>query len=130
MFCKHCGKEVNDNAIICPNCGVATDNYGKTPVNTESTPADNNNADKKFNGLALAGMICAIAGIIGGNYILCIPSVVGLILSIFGIVKARQINSGHGFALAGIIVGAIGLFIWSIVWIYLGAIWFNIIFVW
>lgn len=22
MFCKHCGKEIDDEAVICPNCGV------------------------------------------------------------------------------------------------------------
>ncbi len=27
MFCKKCGKELDDEAIFCPNCGVATDNY-------------------------------------------------------------------------------------------------------
>lgn len=24
MFCKNCGKEIDDKAVICPNCGVAT----------------------------------------------------------------------------------------------------------
>ncbi len=24
MFCKNCGKEINDNAVVCPNCGCAT----------------------------------------------------------------------------------------------------------
>ena len=23
MFCYNCGKEVDDNAVICVNCGVA-----------------------------------------------------------------------------------------------------------
>ena len=124
MFCKHCGHEVNDNAIICPNCGVATDNYNKA-----SNPSGNN-SNQRFNGLALAGMICAIAGMIGGNYIFCIPSIVGLVLSIIGLIKVKEYNSGYGFALAGIIVGAISLFIWLIVWIWLGAIWFSIIFAW
>lgn len=22
MFCKNCGKEIDDNAYVCPNCGV------------------------------------------------------------------------------------------------------------
>ena len=25
MFCKNCGKEIDDRAAICPNCGVPTD---------------------------------------------------------------------------------------------------------
>lgn len=27
MFCWNCGKEINDAAISCPNCGAATENY-------------------------------------------------------------------------------------------------------
>lgn len=23
MFCKNCGKEINNRAVICPHCGVA-----------------------------------------------------------------------------------------------------------
>ncbi len=26
MFCKHCGKEVNENAVICVHCGCALKN--------------------------------------------------------------------------------------------------------
>ncbi len=25
MFCKNCGKEINDNAAVCIHCGVATE---------------------------------------------------------------------------------------------------------
>jgi len=25
MFCKNCGKEIDDKAYICPHCGVKTD---------------------------------------------------------------------------------------------------------
>ena len=24
MFCRNCGKEIDDKAVVCPNCGVAT----------------------------------------------------------------------------------------------------------
>ena len=26
-YCKKCGKELFDEAVVCPNCGVAQDNY-------------------------------------------------------------------------------------------------------
>lgn len=32
MFCKKCGKEIGDSAVICPNCGCATDNYVERKV--------------------------------------------------------------------------------------------------
>lgn len=30
MFCSKCGKEILDEALICPNCGCATNNYSQT----------------------------------------------------------------------------------------------------
>ncbi|MCQ2551290.1 MAG: zinc ribbon domain-containing protein [Clostridia bacterium] len=26
MYCTHCGSEIDDKAVVCPNCGVATAN--------------------------------------------------------------------------------------------------------
>ena len=28
MFCNKCGKEIDNEAVICPNCGCATNNFG------------------------------------------------------------------------------------------------------
>ncbi|MDR1570202.1 MAG: zinc-ribbon domain-containing protein [Oscillospiraceae bacterium] len=27
MFCSKCGKQIDDEALTCPGCGCATDNY-------------------------------------------------------------------------------------------------------
>ncbi len=27
MYCTNCGSEINEQAVICPNCGVLTSNY-------------------------------------------------------------------------------------------------------
>lgn len=27
MFCRKCGKELFDEAVVCPNCGCTTNNY-------------------------------------------------------------------------------------------------------
>ena len=27
MFCKNCGSQIDDNAVACPHCGIATDNF-------------------------------------------------------------------------------------------------------
>lgn len=29
MYCKNCGNHLADEAIVCPDCGVATDNFYK-----------------------------------------------------------------------------------------------------
>lgn len=37
MYCTHCGNEISDNAVVCPKCGVPTDNY-----NVASKKGENN----------------------------------------------------------------------------------------
>ena len=81
MFCKNCGKEIDDNAYVCPHCGVKTDTDNK-PVATNST-----------NGMAIAGFVLSFF----------IP-ILGLIFSIIGLKKASECNSGRGLAIAGIII--------------------------
>ena len=40
MFCKKCGKEIDDAAVICPACGVQTDNFIKQQTQSqEQAPA-------------------------------------------------------------------------------------------
>lgn len=38
MFCKNCGKEIDDKAAVCIHCGVATGNssIGNAPVDNPS----------------------------------------------------------------------------------------------
>ena len=107
MYCKHCGHELNEKAVICTNCGFATDNFMQT-----AKPA---NSQQQTNTLAIVGMICAIVGSIGGNFFLCIPSIVGLVLSFIGMERVKEYKSGEGFAITGIIIGAISLMLWMII---------------
>ena len=30
MYCKNCGKEIDDKAVICPSCGVPVQDIAKT----------------------------------------------------------------------------------------------------
>ena len=53
MYCVHCGKEINENAVICPNCGVPTDKYY----------ASNKKSDN--NGLQTAAKIFLIISCVG-----------------------------------------------------------------
>ena len=41
MYCSKCGKEIADEAIICPICGCATANYHQ-PFTIHSTPPQSN----------------------------------------------------------------------------------------
>ncbi len=96
MFCSHCGKEINDNAVICPHCGVATDNLKRQT--TAATPAP---ASAESNTLAIVGFVLSF-----------IIAIAGLICSIMGYKKAQEPGmngNGKGLALAGIIISAISM---------------------
>ena len=83
MFCKNCGKEISDEAVICPNCGV--------PVQKEQAPVEQKNT------IATVGLVLSF-----------FVSVVGLILSIVGLKKSAELNgAGKKVAIAGIVISAI-----------------------
>ena len=91
MFCKNCGKEIDDNASVCIHCGVPVKHQTQQTAVTEP----------KTNGIAIAGLVLSI---------LWGTSLIGLILSIVGFQKSKteEYNgSGRSIALAGIIIGAI-----------------------
>lgn len=55
MYCNNCGKEIDDKAVVCPNCGVATQN------------AQNNTTSEVDNGgfgWGLLGCCIPIVGLI------------------------------------------------------------------
>ena len=104
-YCSNCGNEIKEGANACSNCG--------TMVNADSKPAVvvNNvqSTQGKSNGLAIAGFIVSLV-----STLLCCGSfnVISLILSIVGVVKAKDYDgSGKGMAIAGIIISSIGLLI-------------------
>ncbi len=41
MFCKTCGNELDNQALICPKCGVPTDNYNKTATTSAQSTTTN-----------------------------------------------------------------------------------------
>ncbi len=88
MFCKNCGKEISDNAYVCPNCGVKVENDAN-----EKNPL----AEKRTNPLAIVGFVLAFL----------IP-IAGLICSIIGKKQCAERNEGGaGLALAGLIISIV-----------------------
>lgn len=86
MFCKNCGKEIDDKAAICIYCGVST-SYNEKPQQ-EAT-----------NVLAIVGFILSF-----------FISIAGLICSIIGYKRAPDFGGkGKGLALAGIIISAVSM---------------------
>ena len=110
MFCRNCGSNIDDRAVICPHCGVPTNNMPQP-----ATPLYNQ--QPRANGLGIAGFILSLIGLCGGNIIIFIPGIVGLILSIIGLAIAKRNNMGSGLAIAGIAISAISFIFWIYVWV-------------
>lgn len=89
MYCNNCGKEINNNAAICPYCGVVANK------NALSSATSSNQS----NTMAIVGFIFSF-----------FIAIVGLICSIIGFKKAPELGgNGKGLAIAGIIISAISI---------------------
>lgn len=91
--CRWCAEEIADEAVVCKHCGR----------NNEENRA------VKTSGLAVASLVCSIAGLF---MCLFIGQIIGIVLGY----KARQeikeaagALEGDGLASAGIIVGWVGI---------------------
>ena len=134
MFCKNCGKEVNENAAFCPHCGTAvskpkevalkednapvTDNPTNEAVNTDNKPKDKN---KKTNIYGLLGFVLSICVWVIFSflkyqvYICTSIACASLALSIVGYIFAEK--KGYNFkslALAGIIISIVAILFWPL----------------
>lgn len=120
MFCKNCGKEIDDNAVVCPNCGVATEKL------QETTAATQVEEKKKTNVFAIIGFILSLVtwGMVFVNtYAYWICFVAGLVLSILGIVWAAKKNANlKGLAIAGVVLTAVSVVFWIIIVVVLVAL--------
>ena len=88
MYCKNCGKEIDNNAYVCPNCGVLVKSAPTEVV-----------AKKESNTKALIGFILSFF----------VP-VVGLILGIMGLKASGEMKGeGKGMSIAAIIISAVGI---------------------
>ena len=105
MFCTHCGKELDGNAVVCPRCGCPTGNYYR-----QATPAA---PQKQSNGLAVAGFVLSIFSLWFGA-LFCIVPIIALALSASGLKASKKENSGGGLAAAGLTISIITTLLWGI----------------
>lgn len=114
-FCSNCGNEIKGKEKTCSNCGSKVDTPSSVTITNNITTPTNTS-----NGLAIAGFVVSLV-----SSLLCCGSfnMVGLILSIVGLVKSKELNgSGKGLAIAGIVICSL-VFVISIIItiIYYGA---------
>ena len=115
MFCKNCGKEIDDKALVCPYCGVQVD-ASKAEVATSSAKEET-----RVNGLGIAGFAVGLASL-GLGVFFVIASIIALGLSIGGMIKRKSCNSCNGLAVAGLVISIISTVLWAFVWIITAAL--------
>ena len=95
-YCRHCGAQLADDDDYCYFCGKPLEEEKKeAPIFKDDTTYDGYRYEpSRPNTLAMLGLVFAF-----------ISPIVGLVLSILGLKKARLDNgNGRGMAITGIIV--------------------------
>lgn len=70
-FWKKCGKELNDEAVICPHCGCQIEEIKSKQENTQSQIVINNNSQpvqgKKLCSKWVSFTLCLFLGYVGAH---------------------------------------------------------------
>lgn len=111
MFCKHCGKEIQQGAAFCSHCGGMTENRVQSADPFDTPPASYNSAPSspapkpttapvpQNNTLSTVGFVLSF-----------LISLAGLICSIMGLKKADECGgTGKGLAIAGIVISVLNM---------------------
>ena len=113
-YCAHCGKEVDDNAVVCIHCGCHTMNdTGYSNVNIPNEKATLNK--RKVNLLSIIGFIVSCISVASfvvsfeyGYWLESNSATIGAVISAIGLVDCKQQNqSGKILAIIGVLVGII-----------------------
>lgn len=99
MFCAKCGKEIPNDAKVCPNCGAAVEEENATPV-VEAKPVE---APKKSKVLVLS-IVLSVIGSVVSLFVPLIGYVLGAVTIGSGIDAKKKNDSA---ATVAIILGVV-----------------------
>lgn len=108
MYCEKCGKEIDDNAVICVNCGAPTKNFAG--AQSDAQPERKTNLCGIF-GFCLS-IIAPLSVIFHSLALYIILTLAGLVLSIVGLALSKNNNGGRGLSLAGFIISLVAVVLW------------------
>ena len=123
-FCSTCGKEINENAVVCLGCGAAVDGkyeaaVGGGPAQTANQPPSSPHQRDvtKTNAMAITGFVLGCVSLL-----LSFWGIVGILALVFSVIGLAQINNyggrGKGLATTGLILGILGV-VWGVIVIML-----------
>ncbi len=125
MYCKYCGKRIDEDDLFCPHCGSF---IGRTEKGDKT--------DKKTNYCAIIGFyISLLAELYINGYVYLLFDVsavvaftlsfVGLVVSCAGMMKTEF--GGGWFAFFGFLLGADALFGCGVIWLNFDGIYWEMI---
>ena len=86
MFCSKCGKEIDDEALVCPGCGCATANY-------QSQKKDSNSSTFSQDYLTIKDFEAKVQGVYGLSVVSLILFLgIGFIFSVIAWAKLKKIK--------------------------------------
>lgn len=107
MVCSQCGQTVPEGATLCPVCGQLSPVTNEGMARSAQPPAGvDGPAAEKTSGLAIASLIC---GILFLFFPLSIVAVVFGHVSLSQIKKSAGRLRGRGLAIAGLVLGYLGI---------------------
>lgn len=109
MYCKKCGKELQDNEAFCRYCGASQISQPQAAANTNASYQGGGAADGK----AMGALVCGIIGLIISFFV----PIVGIILGIIAMVMGNGLKSTSKYANIGFILGIVAIILSVIMWI-------------
>ncbi len=89
MYCQYCGKELADEAVVCPNCGCATDKF---------------QAQKSNSGTGSAAKVFMIIGCVLSAFYLLIPLCWTIPMTVIYCKRLKQgVPVGTGFKICSLL---------------------------
>jgi uncharacterized membrane protein YvbJ len=101
MFCKHCGKETIEGAVVCLSCGHLIEDQFVKP----------NQDYRRKEGKTIA-TLSIVFGILGFYPLAFIGSIIGVILASIGL--SDKNNEYKGNCKIGLIISLVTFFIWVV----------------
>ena len=117
MFCNKCGANLPDGTRTCTNCGADLAGQAQ-PVYQQPVyqqPVYQQQPVDPGKGLGIAAMVLGIISLLCFPYIL---GTLGIILGAVGLNKSKAVGMKNGMAVAGIVLGIIGIALWVLMLIF------------
>lgn len=112
MFCKYCGRQVDEQASFCSSCGARLKAPYIASPQTITPPIK-----KPVNGLGIAAFVVGIVTLLLGIYIFGI-AIAGIVLGSVGVARRNKYRL-NGLAIAGLVISCVAFVFWLSVWIIL-----------